>query len=111
MIYVGHPFGGIHDNKAKVEKKVGDWVEKYPHMTFISPVHAFGFLYNDVTYEDGMEFCLELLSQCEAVIFCQGWENSRGCTMEMMHARKHNIPVILESSLESTDLIRIRRRL
>jgi hypothetical protein len=92
-IYVAHPYGGKPENKNKVERIVKDLARENPLILYISPIHATGFLYNDVDYLTGMDYCFELLSLCDELILCEGWENSRGCNMEKAFAEKHGIPI------------------
>ena len=62
IVYVAHPYGADPENAAKVEDIIRDLVDKYPRYCFISPIHTFGFLYEDVDYEEGMEHCYTLLN-------------------------------------------------
>jgi len=34
-----------------------------------------------------------LISRCDELWLCEGWENSRGCRMKKEYAEKHNIPI------------------
>ena len=62
MTYIAHPFGGEQENIDKVQEIIIDFVSQISDHTFYSPLHATGFLYNDVDYIDGMEHCFEALS-------------------------------------------------
>jgi len=93
-IYVAHPYGGKPENKEKVENIIKELAIKDPLTLYISPIHAVGYLYNDVDYLQGMDYCFELLSLCDELILCKGWENSRGCNMEKAFAEKHGIPIM-----------------
>lgn len=88
MIYVAHPYNNKKSNKKSVELIIKELALKNPGKTYASPIHAFGFLYQTVSYEEGMKYCLELLSHCESVIFCKDWENSKGCLLEMEYCEK-----------------------
>ena len=87
-IYVSHPFGGLAKNKKNADS-VLKWLQddmgvfpiKEPfgsdtHNIFLSPIHMFGHLYNKVDYDTGIGWCIDLLSGCDAIIMCNGWENS-----------------------------------
>lgn len=39
---------------------------------------------------------LEMMSQCNVVYFCKGWEYARGCKMEHEVAIAYGIPVLYE---------------
>jgi hypothetical protein len=92
-IYVAHPFGGKIENMLSVETLVRKMVKHNPNILCISPIHATGYLYNDVEYEVGMNYCFELLKLCDELLLCKGWENSRGCNMEKEFAEEHGIPI------------------
>lgn len=91
MIYVCHPYGGNCINKLLVEKIIKRLVASTPD-TYISPIHAFGFMYDSVPYDTGMAFCIELLSRCDSAIFCPGWERSEGCRREMEWCKENGKP-------------------
>ncbi len=94
MKYVAHPFQGKKSNKRKVGNIIKKLVLHNSGVTYVSPIHAFGFMYEYVkSYEQGIEMCLELLSQSEELILCEGWEKSRGCRMEYDFAIKNNIKI------------------
>lgn len=94
IIYISHPFSGNEDNKKLIETKVKKLMEIYPNCLFISPVHTFGYLYNDTTYEKGIDMCLKLLEKCDEVwIISKYYENSKGCLIERSYAHAIGIPV------------------
>ena len=93
LIYIAHPFGDQQENVEKVEKIIKGLIHKHPDCTFYSPLHATGFLYNDVDYIDGMEHCFEALSRCDELWLCEGWQDSRGCNMEYAFAKGKGIPI------------------
>lgn len=39
---------------------------------------------------------LEKMSECEAVYFCDGWENTRGCRIEYSAAFAYGLKIIYE---------------
>jgi hypothetical protein len=92
LIYVSHPYGGLEENKEKVEGIVRSLAKRFPLETYVSPIHTFGFLYEDVSYKQGIKMCLNLLDACDYVIVFGEYKKSKGCRIEIMHARKHDIP-------------------
>ena len=92
-IYVAHPFNAEEKNKKSVEAIIKSLVERDPTTLYISPIHATGYFYKDVSYEQGMEYCYELLRHCDELLLCRGWEESRGCNLEKAYAENHNIPI------------------
>ena len=91
VVYVAHPFQGKKENVESVEKYILNFVKKYPNYTFYSPLHATGFYYHEKSWEDGMKDCLEVLSRCDELWLCPGWENSRGCQTEVAWAQEHDM--------------------
>jgi hypothetical protein len=92
MIYISHPYGGKEENKAKIEQIIKVYSQRYNGEVFISPVHSFGFLYDCLDYERGMELCLELLDRCDSMLVFGDYESSRGCGIEIQFAKDNNIP-------------------
>lgn len=93
LIYVAHPYGGKWRNKRKVERIIRQLIQQYPDYTFYSPIHALGFLYNNVDYYEGMEHCLEILKRADELWLCGRWLASKGCRIEVKFARQHEIPI------------------
>lgn len=91
--YIAHPYNMQEENKQSVEQIIKQIVKDNPDVLPVSPIHATGFLYAEMEYMDGMELCFELLSMCDELILCPGWEDSRGCKLEKEWAEKHGIPI------------------
>lgn len=100
MIYVAHPYRNEAANRRSVENIIKEFVLRNPSETYISPIHAFGFLYQTVPYDQGMSYCLELLGRCDSAIFCEGWEDSVGCNMEMDYCVDNGIPYEFQKDLK-----------
>lgn len=92
IIYISHPYQNKKENKIKIENIIKELVKEHPEHTFISPVHTFGFMYEDVEYEVGLGMCLKLLNRCDYMLVFGDWENSRGCKAEIEYARVRRIP-------------------
>ena len=39
---------------------------------------------------------IEVMSKCDVVYFCKGWENSRGCAIEHRIAKKYGLEILEE---------------
>lgn len=92
LIYISHPYGGLKENKLSVEGIIKNLAVKHPENTYISPIHCFGFMYDLVNYETGLEMCLRLLDKCEKMLVFGDWKSSRGCTAEVLYAENNFIP-------------------
>jgi len=93
LIYVAHPFSGKAENVEKAERILRQLMREYPDYVFYSPLHAMGYYYHDVPYDKGMEHCLEMLRRCDELWLCEGWEDSRGCSIEYSYAKGTGIPI------------------
>lgn len=92
VVYISHAYGGKPENKAEVEELIKTAQKRHPNHLFISPIHAFGYLYDNVTYDAGLDMCLYLMSICEEV-WVLGDEKSTGVKREIKHARTLGLPV------------------
>jgi hypothetical protein len=91
VIYVAAPYGGKEENRAAVETKIKEFIKEYPQYCFVSPIHSFGFLYNTMSYDEGMEHCLTLLDLCTE-IWILG--DSKGTRIERKYAIRYKIPIV-----------------
>lgn len=44
--------------------------------------------------------CIEALLQCDAILMCDGWMNSKGCRTELFAAEQYGIPQISYTKLK-----------
>ena len=91
LIYCSHKFGGKLENAKDAELKIKKLQLENPSNTYISPIHAFGFMYNAVSYEDGIGMCLDLLNRCDKMIVLS--EKSKGVNIEIGYCISARIPV------------------
>lgn len=91
MIYCSHKYGGLEENKRICEAKVKALQLADLENTYVSPIHALGFMYDVVSYEQGMELCIDLLSVCDKMVVIS--EASKGVKIEIEQAEKMGIPI------------------
>ena len=91
LIYCSNKFGGKLENAKAAELKIKKLQLTDPSNTYISPIHAFGFMYHDVPYETGLEMCLDLLRKCDKMVVLS--EGSRGVNAEIKFCAENEIPV------------------
>lgn len=48
-----------------------------------------------LTWEDYIDMDLAILKKCDCIYMLNGWQNSRGATLEKEFAEKHNIPELI----------------
>lgn len=90
--YISHPFTGNEDeNKADADQIWAALKKAHPGICFMNPLGILGN--KDTDYCTALADALELLSACDAVIFCPGWEESTGCRAEKAFAMQQGIEV------------------
>lgn len=100
-VYVSHQYGGDKNNLKEVEEIIKTQQKKHPNYMFISPIHMFGFLYNDMSYEDGLELCLYQLAECDEIwVTGEKWYDSTGVIKEIEYANAHKIDVLFVKNAE-----------
>lgn len=67
-------------------------MKERPNDTIVSPIHCFGYAYEDVSYERGLEMCLSLLEKSDLMLVYGPWKESRGCNGEVLFAEMNMIP-------------------
>ena len=87
LIYCAHKYGGDDTNKARVEIYLKELQKNDPENTYISPIHTFGFMYNTLSYDEGMDLCLSLLGKCDMLLVLG--ELSEGVKREIDFAIKN----------------------
>lgn len=93
LIYISHPYGGDEANANKIANIIRELNQKDCTKTYVSPVHTFGFLYDEVSYDDGLKMCIDLLSVCDEMWVFGEFESSRGCKAEITYCNQQGIPV------------------
>lgn len=101
-IYVAHPYGGLEDNKKKVEEFINKYKDN-KQLIFISPIHTFGWKYDYTDYEDGINECLALLKDCDVIVMPDFNKiiNSKGCLIEYGFAKGKNMLIVKYSGFEA----------
>lgn len=94
VVYICHEFGGKRENADIIAAIVKDLSRQHPEICFISPVHSFGFMYDTVSYEKGMEYCLTLLDMSDEMWTFGSKSMSRGCMIEKRYCERYKIPII-----------------
>lgn len=103
IIYIAGPFAdpdlvfGVTENVARAAKVARACMRK--GWTFFCPhTHTNGFQhYPEFTDEQWYRFNLDFLERCDAIIMMDGWEYSKGASLELKHARDRGIPIFYEN--------------
>lgn len=91
MIYCAHAYGGNPENKRDAEIMIKSLQKQDAENCYVSPIHCFGFLYEDVSYDEGMELCYDLLTVCDKLLVLSG--PSEGVLREVRMAHQLGMEV------------------
>jgi len=91
LIYISHKYQNNPENKYRVRDIIKYLVKKYPDYIFLSPIHAFGFLYADVSYKEGLDMCLALLRLSDEMWVFDDYDDSTGVLAEIAFCKNNNI--------------------
>lgn len=107
-LYLCHQYGGLESNKKWLEQTIIDLFKKYNkeikenNIVFMSPIHCFGYLYEALDYDDGMDLCISLLENCDYMLTFGARSFSKGCMIEKEFCRINDIMVFdIEEFYES----------
>mgnify|MGYP002624565822 CR=1 FL=1 len=96
--YISHPYTGDGErNEDKAKRIRAELKKRYPDICFMNPLGMFGDETAD--YCTALADAMELLSCCEAIILCPGWEDSTGCRAEKAFAIQQGIRVMYTDDL------------
>lgn len=94
MVYVAHPYGGLEENRLKIDHVMKWLVLEDEINVYLSPIHNFGFMYlTGDEYQKGLNICLRMLEQCDVLVLCGDWRTSRGCKQEFNKAKEMWMPI------------------
>lgn len=91
LIYCAHYYGGKENAKDSAEEKIRRLQLDDLQNTYISPIHALGYLYKYMDYNTGMELCYDLLMVCDKLLVLS--RPSEGVMREIKMAEKLHMPI------------------
>ena len=93
LVYVSHCFGGDMANLERAKKITHDLQVADLENTYICPLLALSHIaYNEIGYDDEMNLCIDLLSECERLIVAS--DISKGVQLEIDFAKLVNMEVL-----------------
>lgn len=102
LIYVAHKFENKMENFNLIQDLLYELNVADVNNTYISPITIFGSMYTDLTYEEGMLKCFDLLDRADMLLLLGDWEMSIGCKREVEHVlATTNIPIISRISMQA----------
>lgn len=95
-IFISQPIHGRSDEDIRQER---DMVmeklrEKYGEDAPVTELHSLFKAGTDLSALSCLGRSLELMGQADAAVFCQGWQDARGCRLENMCAVEYGVPII-----------------
>ena len=88
LIFVSHCYGGDKENIEKAKKITHDLQVKDLANCYICPLLTFSHIeYGEIGFDNEMELCLDILSQCDKLIVASDFSNSKGVQMEIDFAK------------------------
>lgn len=98
LVYVASKFGGDKEKIKLCEEFIKELIkeDKRNGITgriYMSPLNAFGWLYEQTEYQEGLNWTLKVLTKCDELIVLPDWEDSRGVNQEIAIATYLGIPI------------------
>ena len=95
IFYVAHRFSGEKSNYDRAKKITHDLQLEDPTNCYICPLLAFSHLkYGEMSYDEEMALCLDLLSVSDALVIASDISGSRGVQEEIDFAKMVDMEVI-----------------
>lgn len=95
-IYFSHPYGGDPDNAKRASEILLNLINEFPQYHFISPLHAYQFAYDKMDYQDGLEYCLQLMEFADECWVYGKWRESVGCCEEVRRCQELGLPLYIQ---------------
>ena len=94
MIYISSAYTNadpleVEKNVAKA-RAVAQEIIHLGALMFCPHTHSHGFL--GLTHSEWLTLDLKVLNVCDAILMVNGWQKSKGATMEWQFAQLHGIP-------------------
>lgn len=84
LYYVAHKYGANPENLERAKKITHDLQVADLENTYICPLLAFSHLqYGEIGYDEEMELCIDLLSECQKLIVASDFLYSKGVQKEI----------------------------
>ena len=102
-IYISLPISGHEDTyEQRLDEAVEYVKEKYPEYDrIITPEYVANGLNERCSpiipsYKDYLAEDIDVLTVCDAIFMCRGWENSKGCKAELAFAEAIGLTILYQ---------------
>ena len=96
-IYISAPITGREDT---ADERFGNAYKLLKEQGYI-PINPWQENRNFCKRGDAIRGGLRLLSRCDGILLCDGWQHSDGCKMEQLYAKIENLEVLFEETLKT----------
>lgn len=93
-IYISGPITGTVGYMERF-KKIEDRMTA-SGIVAINPARVNAQLPETLTHAEYMKTSIAMLDMCEAIYMMEGWQQSKGCTIEFEYAYEHGISIYFE---------------
>lgn len=88
LIYIAHCYKGDKANLERAKKITHNLQVRDLANCYVCPLLVFSHLkYGEIGFDNEMELCLDILSQCDRLIVASDFSNSKGVQMEIDFAK------------------------
>lgn len=92
LVYLSHPYSGDEAaNRSRAARISARLAVERPELVILNPLRCFEDF--SFPYEEMLARCFSLLSRCDEIWMCCGWEESAGCTRELHFAQRSGLGV------------------
>ncbi len=94
-IYISGGITGVENYKEKFAEAEEKLKAEYPEADIVNPAKL-SEIYQNGNCEDYIDICLYLLAKCDSIYMLQGWEDSKGASIEHTYARIKEMTIVEE---------------
>lgn len=98
IIYVACKYGGDKDRVLLCDSVIKELIKDDKKngrsgIIYFSPLRAYGWLYEETDYDEGLNWTLRTLMNCDELYVMPDWETSQGVNQEIAISKMLGIPI------------------
>lgn len=101
-VYISGAISGVDAVIARAEFSLAEEEAKklFPNHSVFNPYKVGAALPGEWTYEQIMNLDLAVLEDCDAIYMMDGWQASKGATIEYKFAKENDIEIVYQKDYE-----------